>query len=389
MIDVPAFSLCEGGRLHTVLAKSGLGGGARGRLLLVGFLLVIGWLPLVIFSAADGTLLGGVNHPFLTDLGAWARFVVVVPIMVFAEPMTDRVLGIVVHLFRRAGLVREADLPSFEATVVRAHRWATSDAVDLVLLSTALALPHIMMAALPHLGTEAAWFGTVVDGRAQVTAAGRWYAWVSLPLVQFLMLRWLWRIIVWWKLVWRVSRLDLAWVASHPDGAGGLGFLAWSPRAFRTVFLGFSALAAATISNRIQYGGERLLDARGPVIAFIVCECLLLLAPQFFFVGGLVKARYAALAGYGLTGIAMTRKFDRDWTAPPPANGADLLDSPQSSALIDYSSMYAQVRSMRPMAISLREIAGILLPVAAPFAPLLLYQYSLKEILQGVVQLVR
>ena len=44
---------------------------------------------------------------------------------------------------------------------------------------------------------------------------------------------------------------------------------------------------------------------------------------------------------------------------------------------------------MRPMAISLREIAGILLPVAAPFAPLLLYQYSLKEILQGVVQLVR
>ena len=44
---------------------------------------------------------------------------------------------------------------------------------------------------------------------------------------------------------------------------------------------------------------------------------------------------------------------------------------------------------MRPVAVSLREVAGILLPVAAPFAPLLLYQYSLTEILRGVVQLVR
>ena len=389
MIDVPAFSLCEGGRLHAALTKSGLSGGARSRLLLVGLLLALGWLPLVILSAVHGTLLGAADHPFLTDLGAWARFLVVIPVMVFAEPATDRVLGVVVHLFRRTGLVREADLPAFEARVARAQRWATSDTVELVLLLTALTLPHFLMAALPHLGAEAAWFGTVVDGRADITAAGRWYAWVSLPLVQFLMLRWLWRIIVWWGLVWRIARLDLAWVASHPDGAGGLGFLAWSPQAFRTVFFGFSALAATTISNRIQYAGESLMDARGPVIAFIVCECLLLLAPQFFFVGSLVKARYAALAGYGLTGFAMTRAFDRQWTAPPPANGADLLDSPHSSALIDYVSMYGQVRAMRPLAISLREVVAILLPMLAPFAPLLLYEYSLKEILQAVLQLVR
>lgn len=389
MIDVPAFSLCEGGRLHGALTKSGLSGGARGRLLLVGLLLVLGWLPLVIFSAAGGALFGGVGHPLVSDLGAWARYFVVVPIMVFAEPVADRILGIVVELFRRAGLVREDDRPAFEAAVAGAQRWATSDGVELALLLTALALPHLLVASLPRLASESAWFGAVVGGSEQITAAGRWYAWVSLPLVQFLMLRWLWRIITWWGLVWRVSRLDLAWVASHPDGAGGLGFLAWSPRAFRTVFLGFSALAATTVSNRIQYGGESLADARGPIIAFVVLETLLLLAPQFFFVGSLVQARYAALAGYGLTGFKMTREFDRHWTAPPPATGADLLDSPHSSALIDYSGMYTQVRSMRPVAVSLREVAGILLPVAAPFAPLLLYQYSLTEILQGVVQLVR
>lgn len=388
-MDVSAFSLSEGGRLHAMLGKSGLTSGARGRLTAVGLLLAIGWLPLVIFSAADGTLLGGADHPLISDLGAWARLFVVIPIMVFAEPVADRILGIVIDLFRRTGLVRETDLPTFEAAVVRTQRLATLDAVEFALLLTALALPHLLVASLPYLGSEATWFGQVVDGRTDISAAGHWYAWVSLPFVQFLMLRWFWRIVCWWGLVWRISRLDLAWAASHPDGAGGIGFLAWSPRAFRTVFFGLSTLAAATVSNRIQYGGGSLLDARGPIIAFIVCECMLLLAPQFFFVGGLVKARFSALAGYGLTGIAMTREFDRHWTAPPPASGARLLDSGQSSAMIDYTGVYGQVKAMRPVAISLREVAGILLPVAAPFAPLLLYQYSLKEILQGVVQLVR
>jgi len=389
MTTVPAFSLCEGGRFHDVLSKSGLTGGAGGRGRLVGLLLAVGWLPLVILSATDGTLLGDVHHPFFSDLGAWARFFVVIPIMVFAEPMADRVLGAVVELFRQAGLIRKADLPAFEAAVSSAQRWATSDAVEAALLLTALALPHILLGGLPHLAGEASWFGSVVDGQAHITAAGRWYAWVSLPFVQFLLLRWLWRILAWWMLVWRISKLDLAWVAAHPDGAGGLGFLAWSPRAFRTVFVGFSALAASTVSNRIQYGGETLTDLRGPVIGFIVLECLLLLAPQFFFVGGLVKARYTALAGYGLTAFKMTREFDRHWTAPPPANGADLMNSPHSSAMIDYASTYGLVKSMRPMAVSLREVAAILLPTVAPFAPLLLYQYSIKEILQGVLQLVR
>lgn len=389
MIDVPAFSLCEGGRLYETLRRSGLAGGHRGRVLLVGVLLAVGWLPLVILSAADGTLFGGVHHPFAGDLGAWARFFVVIPIMVLADPAADRILGAVVDLIRRTGLVGAADLPTFEAAVARAQRRATSDTVELLLLLAALSIPHILVESLPNLSTNSAWFGAVVDGEPQINAAGRWYSWVSLPLVQFLLLRWLWRIVAWWGLVWRVAKLDLAWVAAHPDGAGGIGFLAWSPKAFRTVFLGFSALAATTVSNRIQYGGERLADASGPIIAFIVLECLLLLAPQFFFTGSMIKARYRALAGYGLTGVKMTREFDRHWTAPPPANGAEMLDSPHPSAMNDYAGTYGLVNAMRPMPISVRDVIGMLLPVAAPFVPLLLYEHSIQEILQGVLQLLR
>ncbi len=389
MTNAPPFSLCEGGRFHAALTRAGLAGGPRGRIILVGVLLALGWLPLLLLSAAGGTALRGVDHPFLTDLGAWVRFVIVIPILVFAEPMADRVLGLVVQLYRRSGLVRDADLPTFDSAVDRAMRRATSDTAELLLLLTALTFPHLLVASLPHLPAGTAWFGTAIDGQVRISAAGRWYAWVALPLVQFLLLRWFWRIGAWWQLAWRVSKLDLSWAAAHPDAAGGLGFFVWSPRAFRSVFVGLSTLAAAAASNQIQFGGRSLTDARTGILALIVCECLLLLAPQFFFMKALLRARYAALVGYGLTATAMTREFERRVMDPEASRGTELLDSPRSSAMIDYASTYGLVTAMRTTGISLREILAIVVPIAAPFAPLLLYEYSLKQIVQEVLQLVR
>ncbi len=389
MNDVPPFSLCRGGRLNDWLQRAGLPDGARGKLLLLGSLVAIGWLPLLLLSAAAGTAAGGVDHPFLTDLGAWVRFGVVVPVLLLAELAADRILGIILDLFRRSGLVRPADLPDFEAAAARASRRATSDAVETVLFLAALMLPHVMVASLPHLTGGSAWFGAMLDGTFHISAAGRWYAWISLPLVEFLLLRWLWRLLAWWGLLWRVSKLELEWAAGHPDGAGGLGFLAWSPRAFRAVFVGLSALAAAAVSNQIQFGGGSLADVRGPIAAFILCECLLLLTPQFFFTRALVRARYLGLAGYGLTASRLTREFERRWTDPGVPRGPDLLGSPEPSAVADYNSLYGLVAAMRPTGLSLREVAGIVLPLMAPFLPLLLYQYSLKDILREVLQLVR
>ena len=234
--------------------------------MLLFLLFVIGWLPMIYLSLTAGTAFGGVEDPLFSDIGTWARCLVAVPIMIFAEPMADRVLGIVIDLFRRTGLIRESDEPGFEAAVEQATRRATSDGVELALLVCAASLPHLMVASLPHLPSGTAWFGTVTDGELHVTSAGRYYAWVTLPLVQFLVMRWLWRIVAWWLLLWRISKFDLAWVPVHPDGAGGLGFLAWSPRAFRSVFFGISALAASTISNRLQFGGEtwRMPGCRSP-----------------------------------------------------------------------------------------------------------------------------
>jgi len=176
---------------------------------------------------------------------------------------------------------------------------------------------------------------------------------------------------------------------AHPDRAGGLGFLALAPNAFVPAFLGMSALGAVAVSNQIRIAGRTLVEVRGEVIAFVLLEAVLLLVPQLFFMALLSRARRGAMMRYGLTGTRMADAFDRQWTDPPSPTAGELLESQHSSAMIDFGGTYGQVAAMRPAGISIREVIRLVLPLALPFAPLLLFQYSLKQILQKVLEMVR
>jgi len=58
-----------------------------------------------------------------------------------------------------------------------------------------------------------------------LTAAGYWLAFVSIPLFQFILFRWYMRLVLWFRLLWQISRLNLHLTAAHPDREGGIGFL--------------------------------------------------------------------------------------------------------------------------------------------------------------------
>jgi hypothetical protein len=385
------FSLCEGGRFQTVLARAGFSGGPRGRIHLVALLLAVGWLPAVALAALEGTAFGDVAYPLVRDIGLWVRFFVVVPLVVLAEPLADRNLGLVIEQFRRSSLVPAEYGLAFEREVEQAQRSATSDTVEVVLLVIALALPHITQVNAPDwLSDHTAWYGRS-DGAGGLdpSAAGRWMLWLSLPLVEFLLLRWLWRTLVWWRFLWRTSRLPLDLAPSHPDRAGGLGFLAGAPQAFVPFFVGVSALAAAGIAAQVSVGGRALMDLRGAIAAFLVLEVVLLVVPQFFFVSVLSRVKRRALRQFEAAGSAMARTFEDRWTGPQAEGPEAMLESGGPGAMADFASTYERVAAMRPVSLSLREFAGIAAPLAVPFAPLLLYEFSLKEILTTVVGLLR
>ena len=84
--------------------------------------------------------------------------------------------------------------------------------------------------------------------------AGLWYWLVCLSLFRFLMFRWLWRVALWWCFLWRVARLDLHLVATHPDGAGGLGYLEVAQTYFAPLVLAVSAVMSAAFAEEISSG---------------------------------------------------------------------------------------------------------------------------------------
>jgi len=385
------FSLCEGGRGHAVLVRAGLAGGARGRMHLVALLLVAGWLPVVILAALDGTVFGGVVYPLIGDIGLWVRFFVLVPVVVLVEPFADRGLGLVVEQFRRSSLIPAEHGLAFEREVEQAQRTATSDTVELIIIAIALALPHVTQVTAPAwMSVHTAWFGHGDGtGGLEPNAAGRWMLWFSLPLVEFLLLRWLWRTLVWWRFLWRTARLPLDLSPSHPDRAGGLGFLAAAPQAFVPVFAAVSALAASSIAAQISIGGRHLVEVGGAIAAFIVLEVVLLVVPQFFFLSVQNRTKRRALRHFEAAGAAMSRAFEDRWTGPQGEGPDAILESSGPGAMADFASTYERVAAMRPVSLSLQEFLAIAVPLVAPFAPLLLYEFSAKEILTTVVGLLR
>jgi hypothetical protein len=91
------------------------------------------------------------------------------------------------------------------------------------------------------------------EGNA-LTAAAWWCLIVSSPLFGFLLLRWLWRYLVWAMLLRELAVLDLRLVATHPDGHGGLAFIGKSPNAYATFVFAVSCVLGAAITHQLLHG---------------------------------------------------------------------------------------------------------------------------------------
>ena len=95
-------------------------------------------------------------------------------------------------------------------------RLRDSGAAEIVCLVLAIAL-DLEGSPFARRGNSS-WAVQVADGAARLTLAGWWTELVSLPLFYFLLLRGLWRYLIWAWLLSRLASLELRLVATHPDG---------------------------------------------------------------------------------------------------------------------------------------------------------------------------
>ena len=99
----------------------------------------------------------------------------------------------------------------------------------------------------------------------------------------FLFLEWFRRTCVWAWFLFRVSRLDLELTPTHPDRAGGLGFLSWGQASFAPVLAAVSAVLSGSFAGQVLYAGESVNSLKYHLAVFVALSLAFLLAPLLVF----------------------------------------------------------------------------------------------------------
>src|SRR5262249_6802556 len=116
----------------------------------------------------------------------------------------------------------------FEAYVAHAEKLRTSGLVSIALAILTTVLSGWIWRQNWSIRPGVWYVATQPNGDVRLTVGGWWYVFVSLNVFRFVLIRWYYRLLVWYQFLWFVSRFELNLNPLHPDRTGGLGFLALS-----------------------------------------------------------------------------------------------------------------------------------------------------------------
>jgi hypothetical protein len=345
-------------------------------------------VPLVALAAAQGVLFGTrVSLPLVYDWTIYVRFLFALPMLLLAEEIIDLRISMVVRYLRTSGLLRDDAKRGFEAAIRELERSRDSLFPEIVMLGGAVALAWFSTRYV--LGPSVTCWQVLTPGdESSVTWAGRWLDLVSLPLLQFLVYRWLWRIGLWSRLLLRASRLDLVLIPTHPDRAGGLGYLGEAHTVFGVMLAPVSAIMASRALQSVQFGTASLPSLKGALVGWGILALVITLGPLMVFVPKLLATRRLGWDDYGTLAVEYTHDFDEKWLRRARPSEADLLGTADIQSLADLSNSFAIIDAMRIIPPSLRNALSLLLSALLPIVPMLAVVMPVEDILKQIAQLV-
>ncbi len=225
---------------------------------------LLAWLPLLLLSGLEGNLWGGsTGVPFLFDVEVHVRFLVALPLLIAAELVVHRRMRPLLQQFLERNMIPGNAMARFEAAVASAFRLRNSVLAEVLLIAFVYGV-GILVVWRQYIALDTAtWYATPSAAGSQFSLAGMWFAYVSVPIFQFLLLRWYFRLFIWARFLWQVSRIELSLVPTHPDCLGGLGFISGQLYAFSVLAVAHGALLAGNLANRIFFLGAALTAVQG------------------------------------------------------------------------------------------------------------------------------
>jgi hypothetical protein len=383
------FSLVVGGPLFQLLRRLRLSDEVLGfvhRRIIAAILIM--WAPLLALSAAQGALVApGRPLPFANDIGFHLRFLVAAPLLIIAEPIVHLRMRLIISQFRIRGLVPPREAGRFADALTEATRLRNSMVAEALLLVFVYAVGIVFAVRRYETLGGGAWFAAP-DGGGRLSPAGLWLVFVSLPLLQFLLLRWYFRLFIWARFLWRMSRIDLNLNATHPDKAAGLGFLGESLFAFVPIAAAHGVLFAGSMADRIFYAGAKLTDFQLQVAAGALVLLVVFAGPLTIFAVRLARVKRLGLLEYGAVGQTYVQEFRDKWMRGGAPADEPLIGSGDIQSLADLGNSYGGAEQMRMAPIAPRALLYFLASFLAPILPLILTTMSIEKLVSQLIGLV-
>jgi len=344
-------------------------------------LAIAAWLPPALLAIAQS-----LADPRYSGLGyfsdgmAYTRYLIAIWFLVATERYGDNRLILLAQHFRAAGLLSDDDLPRFRHALGIADRRSASAVAELVILAAALLWSGLMADLTVELA-RSSWQGALMGDQVTLSWAGSLTRFFSTPLFMFLVLRWIWRFLVWTALLYRLSRLPLRLMPLHPDRAAGLGFLSIYPSIFSGFIFALSSVVAASMITDLalqRHDPDTVWLALALWLAF---SMLLILGPLLVFVHPIYTVRERALLEYGRLANQHHLEFHRKWIEDGGRN-EDILGSEDVSSAADINAAVETVQKLRFLPVDFAAVLQLFVATGAPLLAVVLSQIPLQSLLQ-------
>lgn len=389
---VSHFSLFEGDLLNCGFAKIGIG--SRTPLdLIKRMVLIVGltWGPMALLSIPM-TLALPANAPagqnFFYDFAAYAQFFFGIPLYIIAERVCGASIRNAARDFEESGVVAPEDKPKLREIEKGVELARKRIGPELICISIAfyfgfMALSPELTSTDPNMVT---WHTYPLANPGWLThwytPAGLFATIFALPVQTYIWVRWVWKIVLWYWYLRRLSQFKLVLVASHPDHTGGIGFLSEVQAKFALVILagGISGVVA-TVGYKIaiEHAPINIPPVWGLVFGFAIGAPILFLAPLLLFTKQLARTKKRAIAHFRDKAMASAVKLETQFFHSDLTQDDEAQVRSELNQLNLLSGFYDRIHAMRVVPFDLRSAGQLLGSAVGPLIPLVPYFVDLPE----------
>ena len=352
-----------------------------GRLIVL--LWLVAWLPIVVLGIYDLVL--GRSSPTVALYGVHVR-ALVIPLLLLAEQTLDRIVSPFASRLVLAGVVPDAHAPALERRVrfARAARDSSLPELAIAAIITVLTI-YGVRGALPDEALR--WLAPSLHGSvaAAHSSAWWWFVIVTQPLYLFLLIRFLFHWLLWALVLVRLARLPLNLQVNHPDGAGGLAFLAEALLPFRFVILAIGAALSASWANEMIATGSTAAPFAVHFLRYVALAVAIGVAPYLAFTPRLVDTKLVGAPPYWHLARGYVARFDQKWLKGD--GGPDALGSADIQSLADLGGAYQAIVEMRTTPFTQRQLKQLVLIAILPVIPIILLAVPAAQLARMLLRL--